>query len=98
MYMVYKGSILLHIDHFHSLVSCSEQQFPHFNSPEANLFHLINKNVFAINSHAGAEQDRQQSTTVSAESVATSVRTAQKSRKCSKCKKTGHTKRTCQGT
>ena len=48
MYMVYKGSILLHIDHFHSLVSCSEQQFPHFNSPEANLVHLTNKNVFAI--------------------------------------------------
>jgi len=47
---------------------------------------------------SSAEQDRQQSTTVSAESVATSVRTAQKSRKCSKCKKTGHTKRTCQGT
>ena len=48
MYMVYTGSILLHIDHFHSLVSRSEQQFPHFNSPEANLFHLTNKNVFAI--------------------------------------------------
>jgi len=49
-------------------------------------------------SDAGAEQDIQQSTTASAEVIATSVRTAQKSRKCSKCNKPGHTKRPCQET
>jgi len=46
------------------------------------------------------EQDvLQQSTTVSAEGVASVTRrTSQKPRNCSKCKKAGHTRRTCQET
>ena len=49
-------------------------------------------------SHAGEEQESLLQSTSNSCDIITRVRTAQRSRKYSKCKRPGHTKGTCQGT